>query len=89
MAKRIINHRQEINLTDKEAKEYILEKVFTGVGSALRIENFPKCAITAGIEGSLEKLVNELIKEGKLRVEQEWVHGGFGGCWIWVIRRIT
>lgn len=89
MAKRVIVSRQEVELTDEEAKQYILDKVFTGVGGGFQLKDFDKEAVAGGIEGNLEVLVNELIKEGKLRVEREWFHAGCAAAWIWVIRRIA
>lgn len=88
MAKRIIVSRKEVELTNEEAKQYILNDVFTRVGSRFRLENFDRI-ISAGLEGNLEELVNELIEEGKLRVDREWFHAGPATAWIWVIRRIA
>ncbi len=89
MAKRVIISRQEVELTDEEAKKYILNNVFTCVGSRFQLKDFPKRAADSGFEGNLEELVNELIKEGKLRVEWEWFHAGCAAAWIWVIGRIA
>lgn len=88
MAKRVIVSRQEVELADEEAKQYILDKVFTCVGSRFQLKDFDKEAVARGIEGELQVLVNELIKAGKLRVEWEWFHAGCATAWIWVIRRI-
>lgn len=89
MAKQVIVSRKEIELTDEEAKQYILDKVFICVGSRFQLKDFDNRAIVSGIEGNLGKLVNELIEEGKLRVEREWFHAGCAAAWIWVIRRIV
>ena len=91
MAKRVINHRQEVEITDEEAKQCILDGVFTCVGSGFMVENFKSRAIASGLEGNLEKLLNELIKEGKLRIEYEYISGPpmSGPGWVLVIKRIA
>ncbi len=89
MAKRVVIVRKETELTKEEAKQYILYNVFTCVGSRFQLKDFPSRAVASGLEGNLEELVNELIKEGKLRIEYEYLHAGPGGGYFLVIRRIA
>ena len=92
MAKRIVVSRQEFELTDEEAKQYILNNLFTAIGSCCRIEDLFKRISDAGIEsskrGDLEKIINQLINEGKLHVEYESVRAAFISGYIWIIKRV-
>ena len=92
MAKRMVVSRQEFKLTDEEAKQYILDRVFTVVGSCFKEEDFLKRASAAGIESSkgedLKKIVNQLIEEGKLRIEYEHVRAAFISGYILVIKMV-
>lgn len=92
MAKRVVVSRQEFELTDEEAKQYILDNMFAVVGSCFKIEDFFEQASTAGIEDSkgedLKKIVNQLIAEGKLRIEYEHVRAAFISGYILIIRRV-
>ena len=92
MPKRIVVSRQEFELTDEEAKQYILDNMFPVVGSYFRIEDFFKRALATGIEDSksedLKKIVNQLIEEGKLRIEYEHVRAAFISGYILIIKRM-
>ena len=92
MAKRVVVSRQEFELTDEEAKQYILDNMFTAVGSCFRVEDFFKRASASGIEDSkgedLKKIVNQLINEGKLRIEYEHVRAAFISGYILIIKRV-
>lgn len=92
MAKRVVVSRQEFELTDEEAKQYILDNMFTVVGSSFRIEDFFKRALDAGIEDSkgedLKKIISQLINEGKLRIEYEHVRAAFISGYILIIKRM-
>lgn len=93
MAKRVIISRQEVKLTDEEAKQYILDKVFAGVGHYFMARSFLERIGSVGLEApdwELGKLVNELIDKGKVRIDYDYIGGPMGGpgC-ILVIRRIA
>jgi hypothetical protein len=93
MAKRVVVTRQEFELTDEEAKRYILEKVFTAKGVTMRVEDFARHVkdkgLEAGMDGDLERLVNALIREGKLRIEYEHLRAHSFGGWFLVIKKVV
>jgi len=92
MAKHVEISRKEFELTDEEAKQYILDNMFTEVGSCFSEDDFFKQASTAGIESSrgedLKRIINQLIEEGKLRIGYEHVRAAFIGGYILIIKRI-
>ena len=93
MFKRVEISRRETKLTVEEAKQYILDKVFSGVGHCFMARSFLERIRNAGLEApdsELGKLVNELINENKVRVDYDCIGGPMGGpgC-VLVIRRIA
>jgi len=92
VAKRVIVSRQEFELTDEEAKQYIIDNMFTEVGSCFNVDDFFKQASAAGIENTkgedLKRIVNQLIEEEKLRIEYEHVHAAFISGYILIIKRV-
>lgn len=93
MAKRVEVSRKETELTNEEAKQFILDRVFAGVGHYVMARSFLERIRSAGLEApdwELGKLVNELIDKGKVRIDYDYIGGPMGGpgC-ILVIRRIA
>ncbi|GEM_PF-2413847 len=96
MPKRVVISRKEFKLTDEEAKQFILNKVFNGVGHYFILHSFLGRIQSVGLEeskskfGELRKLVNQLIHEGKLGVECDYFSGPGGGPGdTWIIKRIV
>ena len=85
MAKQVIvtASRQETELTDEQAGQYILENVFTRVGDCFMTSSFFERVKNAGLEESqaseIGKLVNGLIDEGKLQIRFEYNASFAGG----------
>ena len=98
MAKRVVVSRQELELTDEEAKQFILNNVLNGIGHSFMLNSFLGRIQAAGLESSnpgtvsesgLGALVNELLKEGKLCVEYDYIGGPMGGPGgVWIIKRV-
>ena len=91
--KRVTITRKEINITNEEAKQFILEKVFIEKGTTYRVKDFASLVQTCGLEmsesDSLERLLNELIKEGKLRIQYQSFHAACISGYELVIKRIS
>ncbi len=92
MAKRVVVDRKEFELTNAEAKQYILDHILAAKGVYVEVESFARVAKEQGLEasqfGDLKCLINELIKEGKLRIEYEYFHAGPASGYFPVIKRI-
>lgn len=92
MAKKVVITKETAELTKEEAKQYILEQVFKPKEISFRVDEFSRKAAEKGLEtdhyGELEKLVNELIEEGKLRVMYSFCGvSGMGGFFL-IIKRV-
>jgi len=93
MAKRVIVSRQESELTDENAKQFILN-VFADIDQYFILNSFLGRIQEAGLVeskiGELGGLVNQLLNEGKLRIEYDYI-GGPMGCLgnVWIIKKVA
>ena len=94
MAKQVTVSRQETELTVEQAKQFILDKVFEYVSRYFMVGSFLGRVRSAGLEESqaseLEKLVNELIDEGKLQIRFDYIASFMSGPGsVVIIKRIA